>query len=120
LLRHTFCSHRLAPKTAQQRVTLLGEFPEALPIAARVFARNQVHVTGQRLGVRKSRWITQEDFGRQRRHGPHARMRHEPAGLRPRAGLFSDALIELVDLGRQMIVKRLQGRPATAGIRREG
>jgi DNA invertase Pin-like site-specific DNA recombinase len=44
---------RLAPQIAQERIPLLGELSESLPIAARVFAGNQPDVTGQGLRVGK-------------------------------------------------------------------
>ena len=98
---------RLAPEKTQHRIALFDESTESLPIAARVFARNQPDVTGQGFPVDKSRGIAEEHFGGQRRHRAHAWMRHEAAGLRTLARLLTDLLVAFIDMLRQVIVERV-------------
>src|SRR6185369_4214779 len=76
---------RLTPQKTQHRVALLREAAEALASAARVFARNQPHVTRQGLRTGKARRIAQEYFRGQSRHWTHTRMRHQAPGVRTRA-----------------------------------
>jgi hypothetical protein len=99
---------RFTPQTSEQGISLFGQLPQALPSAARVFARNHAHVTGQRLCIDKPGRVAHEHFGRERGDRPDAGMRHQPTGLRPLLRLGTDLLIEIVNLRGQMIMKRLE------------
>src|SRR5262245_10372451 len=98
---------RFAPQKPQHRIPLLRESPEPLPIAARVFARNQANIAGQCLRVAEARRVAEEYFGGERRDRPDARMRHETPRLWTLLGTTLHFLIEFVDLGREVFVERL-------------
>jgi len=77
---------RLAPEKPQEWIPLFAERSESLPYAARVLARDHADVARECLPVEKPCGIADEDLGRQRRDGAHARLGHEQRRSSPLVG----------------------------------
>src|SRR5712691_7132146 len=110
---------RLTPEEPQERIALFGERAQSLPLAARVLARDTADAAGQRFPVEKSCGIAHEDFRRQCRDGPDARMGHEHRGSRPFLGDLLDPLAETIDVRIQMLIQRLELTATMRGMRRQ-
>src|SRR2546422_5657925 len=76
------------PQIAQQRVALLGQFPQPLPLTAGVFTRDHSDVAGYVLAIGETARVSQEHLRRQCCHGSHTGMGQQAERLGPLLDLF--------------------------------
>jgi len=110
---------RFAPEKPEKWVALFAERSESLPFATRVLARDHTDVARERLSVEKSTRIADEDFGRQRRDGSDARMRHQQCRSSALVRHVLHSVVESIDVRLQMLIQRLELAAAIRRMRRQ-
>jgi hypothetical protein len=88
---------RFGPQITQQRVALLGQFPQPLSLTAGVFTRDHSDVAGYVLALGKAARIPQEHLRRQGRHWSGAGMGQQAQRLGPLLDLFFDLPVQFLD-----------------------
>jgi hypothetical protein len=107
---------RFGPQIAQQRVALLGSFPQPLPLTAGVFTGDHSDVAGYVLAIGEAVRVSQEHFRRQCGHGSHPGMRQQAERLGP----LLDFLLARPAPGSAAAIARINAavRPAFDGCSR--
>src|SRR2546430_3796386 len=107
---------RFGPQIAQQRVALLGQFPQPLPLTAGVFTWDHSDVAGYVLALGEAARVSQEHLRRQCRHRSHTGMRQQAERLRPLLDLFFYLPVQLLDPLLQLHVQPQQFVPPLTGV----